>query len=553
MAQPCDRYEGKANDAGVTAAEEAACTTENTDGEAYTCIWDAGGDGTCSNPFLRVDGGEYVESEKYQGCIPEDYDDLGGFLMYPTSASNVAHTNTGQLSWCTTGQISKTLEERGSCLETVSSVDEACAESRFYGTPGEGSCCTDARVLQPAGHVCAVHDDTAPCTTTSTCDGVHAECALPEQAADEGVCFPVSNPGGEPGDVGDSGAAGHAVAGFLFDLDDSSRDGLDASQFGECFEGHCRSTHTTQCHLFGQSEPCTIVGYECVAACMLSGVCTPIGKFEVVDGVDVLDPCRQAANAAGQGFAEPLDTCPVKPASSVCSKNGHQGTCSNIGACVFDNPCAEGGKCCTGVGGELLPEGTRWANCHADDALWCDGVSADPPSMSPATVYNGDDRAYTGSDQCAEGEHCNADGCCDTCADYQVLYYVALNCADAMKENNPIGQCTDAYQAAIDAEEDDTQKNSMISQRSNVMEQCPRTCGQCAEVPAECVAMALETTSSTTATATTTTTTTATTTTTTTTTSTTTSFMLTCGSHIPMTHCNEPYRYGFTDMELKHC
>ena len=73
-------------------------------------------------------------------------------------------------------------------------------------------------------------------------------------------------------------------------------DVVHVQRLGECFEGHCRETHSTQCHHFGNSEPCLIEGYECVAACMLLGVCTQIGAIETkVNGneeVPVDGPCE---------------------------------------------------------------------------------------------------------------------------------------------------------------------------------------------------------------------------------------------------------------------
>ena len=213
-------------------------------------------------------------------------------------------------------------------------------------------------------------------------------------------------------------------------------------RFGECFEGQCRETHKTQCHLFGDSEPCTIKGYECVAACMLGDDCLQIGAAETDNaGAAIPGPCRNAGSVTGFAFSSPapLATCPVKAVGTVCAKNGHTGTCNIVGGCTYDNPCAEGGKCCTKVGGELLPKGTRWASCNSEAV--CEGDSAEPVPLEVGDINK--EQPNTGSDLCTDGEHCNADGCCEDCADYQRKIYQSLDCS-TQADNRPYRGCVGA-------------------------------------------------------------------------------------------------------------
>ena len=239
-------------------------------------------------------------------------------------------------------------------------------------------------------------------------------------------------------------------------------------------------------------------------------------------------PCRFAYKyVTVQAFASPtpLAVCPVKVAGTVCSKNGEPGTCNARGSCVYDNPCAGGGACCDRVGGDPLPAGTRWARCHfGDEASVCDGVNADPPGPGADSDVAVPDRGppwlimpmvnrggnFKGSDQCEASEHCNADGCCDTCTDYEVYHYPSTDCSSQFYN----GGCSPAFDNDINKTADPVSKGQKELRRTKTREQCRRTCGQCSEAPATCEKYVVTSTSTSTSTSSTTSTSTTTSTTT---------------------------------------
>lgn len=276
-------------------------------------------------------------------CVPYGSDtteSTGGFLMYPSTASDEASVYGTSFSTCSAAGIGATLDARGSCL----TVPNPCGSG--------GECCTPEGALKPAGAVCRAADATVPCAAEASCDGLHPECPMNAFVEDGAPC---------------------------------DQDAADPANHGVCHSGTCSHTHSLWCANNGQGLSCSTPGYECVRACMYAGEC--------LYGSDACNSNRPLVDAFVAynlqlgydwggflywlGVGDGGGTCELADAGTPCVIDAtHDGTCTSTGAC----------RACAAEGCALLYanlEGGEDENKEEEEDADDERASNEPPPLTP--------------------------------------------------------------------------------------------------------------------------------------------------------------------------